>query len=73
VVTTNIGRVKIGWRKRVINIDWSDTVVKKKAEELFPEENVTKGGYDNHFYIHAWSYEDAKKYLDRIHDEAKKE
>lgn len=73
VVTTCIGRVKIGWRKKVINIDWSDTVVKTKAEDLFKDENVTKGSYDNYFYVHAWSYEKAKEYIDKIHAEVKKE
>lgn len=67
VVTTRVGRIKIGWRKRVINIDWSETVGKVKAEELFKDETTTKGdSYDNYFYIHAWSYEKAKEYLDKI-------
>jgi len=67
VVTTRIGRIKIGWRKRVINIDWSETTNKKKAEELFKEEQVTKGdSYDNSFYIHAWGYEKAQEYLDKL-------
>lgn len=63
VVTTKIGHVKIGWRKRVIEIDWSKTVVKPSAEQLFPNENVTKMGHS----IHAWGYEKAKEYLDILH------
>ena len=59
VVTTTVGRFRIGWRKRVISIDWSDTVVTKTAEELFPAENVTKDGR----LIHAWSLEDARRYI----------
>jgi len=59
VVTTTVGRFKIGWRKRVISIDWSDTVVAKTAEELFPDEKVTKDGR----LIHAWSLADAKRYV----------
>lgn len=66
LVTTNIGHIKIGWRKRVINIDWSNTLLKDEtADKLFPNENVTKG--DN--YIHAWGYEKAKEYINILHKE----
>jgi len=58
-VTTAKGPIKIGWRKRVINIDWSESDINIKSEELFPNENVTK--YDN--LIHAWGYEKAVEYL----------
>lgn len=58
VVTTKIGRITIGWRKRVLSIDWSQTPA-ASAAELFPNKNVTKGEKS----IHAWSYEDARKYL----------
>jgi hypothetical protein len=44
VVTTKVGRVKIGWRKRVLQIDWSDSAVSKTADDLFPYEDVTKSG-----------------------------
>lgn len=59
IVTTKIGRIKIGWRKSVIQIDWSDSTVNDFADELFPDEDVTKSGR----VIHAWSLEDAVKYL----------
>lgn len=63
VVTTTIGRIKVGWRKRVISIDWADTVESTpRAEELFPDEDVTKDGK----MIHAWSVEIAKSYIDRL-------
>jgi len=68
VVTTAIGPVVIGWRKRVINIDWSRTIQKKAAAELFPTEDVTKGEQ----YIHAWGYEKAKEYVDKLHREVLK-
>jgi len=61
VVTTEIGRIKIGWRKRVIEIDWTETAA-GKAANLFPDEQVTKGDK----MIHAWGYEDAAKYLQQI-------
>lgn len=58
-VTTNRGPIKIGWRRRVISIDWSDSDIKSKAEEIFSKEEVTKGER----YIHAWDYEKAKSYI----------
>lgn len=68
IVTTPIGHIKIGWRKRVILIDWTKTLQKQNAEELFPNEDVTKSGkYEEISYIHAWSYEKAKEYLEKIH------
>jgi hypothetical protein len=62
IVTTTRGRVKIGWRKRVISIDWSECPDTDISINLFPEENVTMGARD----IHAWDYEKAKQYLDAI-------
>lgn len=85
LLTTHRGNIKIGWRKRVINLDWSDAVNKTiqrtqpssrlerhdhkrqieeklSAETLFPDEKVTKG----EAYIHAWSIEDASKYLHKV-------
>lgn len=58
VVTTKIGPIKIGWRKSVISIDWSETKA-PDAEILFPKEDVTKHGQ----LIHAWGYEKAKEYI----------
>ena len=60
VATFPFGDIKIGWRKRVINIDWSSTG--KDLEHLFKEEDVTK---DPH-YIHAWGAQKASEYLKRI-------
>lgn len=68
IVTTTVGRFKLGWRKRVINIDWTETVGTKKANELFSAENVTKGDK----YIHAWSLEDASRYIAAIIESAKR-
>jgi len=58
-VTTSKGNIVIGWRKRVIHIDWE---YGPDADELFPNEDVTKMGR----MIHAWGYDKAKAYLDVI-------
>lgn len=50
----------IGWRKRVISIDWSETTV--DLLHLFEGEDVTK---ERHL-IHAWSYDKASEYLAKI-------
>ena len=55
------GDIKIGWRKRVINIDWS--TCKRDLSDLFKDENVTKGAG----FIHAWGDEKAAEYMQRIH------
>lgn len=63
-VTTHRGIIEIGWRKRVINIDWERSEIKAYGGKLFrdEEEKTTVGGS----YIHAWSYEKAKEYIDRL-------
>lgn len=50
------GLIKIGWRKRVINIDWEDTGV--EIEELTKDE-VTKDKTG----VHAWGNAKAVEYL----------
>ena len=66
-VTTPIGHFTIGWRKRVLEISWKETQVKATAEELFPDETVTKFEQT----IHAWPtsddhYANAKKYIAKV-------
>ncbi len=62
-VTTEIGIFTIGWRKRVININWSELNEKVDSiKALFVNEDVTK----DDFYIHAWDYEKAAEYLSAI-------
>lgn len=59
IVHTSKGPIKIGWRKRVIVLDWSESLIKAKAEVLFATEDVTK--CDG--LMHCWSLEKAKEYL----------
>lgn len=55
LVKTPRGLVHIGWRKRVISIDWEDTGIKK----IVTEDDVTK----EETLVHAWSEEKAVEYL----------
>lgn len=61
-VTTSKGVIIIGWRKRVINIDWSESEIEHDGNILFASEDVTK---DKHM-IHAWGYEKAHQYLHKL-------
>lgn len=54
-VQTPIGTIKIGNRKRVINIDWTDTDVR----HVVTEDHVTK----SETHVHAWSVGKAVNYL----------
>jgi|SRR5208337_5029292 len=57
-VTTKKGDITLGWRKRVISIEWEPSVA-GVSESLFLGENSTK--YDR--LIHAWGYEKAQEYI----------
>lgn len=65
IVTTKKGRIKLGWRKRVINLDWSESDIKTKAEVLFKEEGSTRGDQ----YIHCWGEDKAIEYLKKLNSE----
>lgn len=67
IVTTKAGRIKIGWRKRVIEIYWGDSVIPNHAKELFPNEDTTKEGQ----LVHAWGYEKAKQYIETLLSQVK--
>lgn len=63
-ITSRIGHVLIGCRKRVISIDWKDTVLAGKTGlELFPGEDTTRGAT----FIHAWGAAKASEYILRLH------
>lgn len=56
LVITEFGPIEIGWRKRVISINWEDT----KARVLLTDDpNITK----DETLVHAWSYVKALEYL----------
>ena len=61
-MTTKVGRFIIGWRKRVINIDWADTVGTGDGTKLFAGEDTTVGTK----YVHAWDLDKARKYVAAI-------
>jgi hypothetical protein len=52
---TPFGLIQIGWRKRVIHIDWSETAVRR----VITDEDVTK----SETVVHAWSPAKAVEYL----------
>lgn len=56
-VETPFGVIRIGWRKRVINIDWGATG--KDFKVFFHKEDVTKWEHG----IHAWGFAKAAEYL----------
>lgn len=58
-VHTGLGTFKVGWRKRVISLEWSNTIVNRSAESLFPAENTTRWETG----IHAWGYNKLEEYL----------
>jgi hypothetical protein len=59
-VVTKYGTIKIGWRKRVIYIEWPN--IQSNAIVLFNKEDVTKGSN----YIHAWGWEKCTEYLTEL-------
>lgn len=61
VVETPAGRIKVGWRKRVINIDWAEASLQVPSA-TFAEENVTSWATG----IHAWGADKAVEYLRRL-------
>lgn len=68
IVTTK-GHVKIGWRKRVIQIEWNTKEIPVLAKDVCPDDDVTRttGWSDKNIeYIHAWGYEKAQEYLNVI-------
>lgn len=67
---TPLGNVKIGWRKRVINITFMNNFVQFDLMQLFAEENVTKRVEDDGSRtIHAWGKDKLFEYLHGVWNE----
>ena len=50
MVTTPKGRIRMGWRKRVISIDWARSELTAKGEDVVDEPNVTHWEEGVHCY-----------------------
>lgn len=61
-VTTKRGIFLVGWRKRVINLDWSKTDIMSTGSEVFPEHTATIGDT----YLHSSSYTYLKECVDKL-------
>lgn len=62
LVLTKSGPVVVGWRKRVISINWSDTSVRAK---MTGDDQTTSEPE----YCHAWGYAKAVEYLQTLRKE----
>lgn len=62
LVKTDIGIIEIGWRKRVIQIDWSDTGHKLDVTCVCGKDDVTREPH----LVHAWGYAKAVAYLENL-------
>ncbi len=62
-IHTLFGVLIVGWRKRVMNIDWSGMLTVPNGKVLFPNEGQTTVGKD---YIHVWTPEKGREYINKI-------
>lgn len=60
------GDIIMGWRKRVISIEWQENYKPFDMKELFGTEDVTKWEKDGKRGIHAWGQEKAFEYLRNV-------
>jgi len=56
----------MGWRKRVISIEWQENYKPFDMDELFATEEVTKWERDGKHGIHAWGKDKAYEYLKKV-------
>ena len=59
---TSIGLIRVGWRKKVLDIDWTDTGI----ESIVTTDKVTK----NTLMVHAWTMDKAVAYLIELRRQA---
>ena len=59
IIGSEVGHIKVGWRKRVIEVEYKDSYITANASELFKEEDTTTGDT----FIHAWGYKKLVEYL----------
>ena len=62
------GDIVMGWRKRVISIEWQGNYKPFDMKELFGEEDVTKWEEGEKRGIHAWGAEKAFEYLQKVRE-----
>jgi len=62
MIVTAAGRIRIGWRKRVILIDWSETAFAAMGDAVVDKPEVTHGAK----YVHAWSAQKAIEALRKL-------
>jgi hypothetical protein len=62
IIESKWGPIRIGWRKSVINIDWSDSRIKHKGRVLLKEFH-DKGITIDDQYAHAYGKDNAVTYL----------
>ena len=60
------GDIIMGWRKRVISIEWQESYKPFDFDELFKTENVTKWEKGGKRGIHAWGKDKAHEYLKKV-------
>ena len=60
------GDIKIGWRKRVISIEWQENYEPFDFPKLFESEDVTKWEEEGRRGIHAWGKDKAYEYLNKV-------
>jgi len=59
---TDKGPIKVGWRKRVIHLEWDQLHINMYADEIFPKEKTTKGPY----HIHCWGEDKLSEYAKQL-------
>lgn len=61
-VFTHRGVIVVGWRKRVIEIDWSDSVIERHGRDVVAQQANTHGPT----LCHAYGWTEAAECLQRL-------